>query len=169
MAIIDELRSAFMGVLETTDFSSAFPGGYSGAKGVLVIPGWPYDVIDNMQASTNGQMTKPIIAVVPIDTIEADRTLGDQFGPGAGGTTQYAIRIEVPLLVGCWADQYVGGEDMTEKLAGIVLSTFFINRTVGAAFRHARATSTHQAYMDRPQLWRADVTVRGDALITYSA
>lgn len=170
MAIVDELRTQVMNSLYATDFSSAFPVSYAGAKAVTLVRGWPYDLIDAMLAETDGQMTRPILSVNEVDVPTSYRSLGNVSNVGAPvGMTRRATRVDASYLIGCWADQILGGADTVEKLGGLVIGWAFLNQGSLAAYRQLKASASHGAYQDRPQLWRYDVSLTGHALLTYDS
>lgn len=168
--VVDEIRAEVMQSLYAYDFSSAFPAGYAGAKAVTIVRGWPYDLIDNMLAETDGQMTRPVVSVNDLDLTNTYRSLGNVSNVGAPvGMTRRATRVEAMFLVGCWADRLLGGADTAELLGGLVIGWAFLNQGSLTAYRQLRASASHGAYQDRPQLWRYDVSLTGNALLTYDA
>jgi len=170
MAIVDEIRTQVMDSLYAFDFSSAFPAGYAGAKAVTIVRGWPYDLIDNMLGETDGQMTRPIVSVVDVDVTDTYRSLGNVSDVGAPvGMTRRATRVDATFLVGCWADQLLGGADTAELLGGLVIGWAFLHQVSLTAYRQLRASASHGVLQDRPQLWRYDVSLTGHALLTYDS
>jgi hypothetical protein len=168
--VIDEIRAEIMNSLYAYDFSTAFPVGYTGAKAVTIVRGWPYDLIDNMLAETDGQMTMPIVSVLDSEVIDTHRSLGNVSTVGAPvGMTRRATRVEANYLIGCWADRRLGGADTAEKLGGLVIGWAFLNQASLTAYRQLRTSVSHTAFHDRPQLWRYDVTLTGHALLTYDS
>lgn len=168
--VVDEIRQSVMNSLYAFDFSSAFTSGYGGTKAVTITRGWPYDLIDNMLSETDGQMTRPVISVSDVDVTDTYRSLGNVSNVGAPvGMTRRATRVEAVFLVGCWADQRLGGADMAEALGGLVMGWAFLNQVALTAYRQLRASASHGALEDRPQLWRYDVSLTGNALLTYDS
>lgn len=168
--VIDEIRTSVMNSLYAYDFSTAFPVGYAGTKAVTLVRGWPYDLIDNMLAETDGQMTRPIVSVNDVDVLDTYRSLGNVSNVGTPvGKTRRATRVEASFLIGCWADRLLGGADTVELLGGLVIGWAFLNHVSLAAYRQLRASTSHGAFQDRPQLWRYDVSLMGHALLTYDS
>ena len=168
--VVDEIRAQVMNSLLAYDFSSAFRSGYGGAKAVTLVRGWPYDLIDAMLAETDGQMTRPIVSVADVDVADTYRSLGNVSDVGAPvGKTRRATRVEASFLVGCWADQLLGGADTVELLGGLVIGWAFLNQASLTAYRQLRASASHGSFQDRAQLWRYDVTLTGHALLTYDS
>jgi hypothetical protein len=168
--VVDEIRSQIMQSLYTYDFSSAFPGGYTGTKAVTIVHGWPYELLDNMLSEADGQMTMPIVSVLDADVIDTYRSLGNVSTIGAPvGMTRRATRVEANYLIGCWADRRLGGADTAEKLGGLVVGWAFLNQVSLAAYRQLRTSTSHAAFKDRQQLWRYDVILTGHALLTYDS
>lgn len=169
MALFDEARIQLRDAFSQWDFSSCFPtdATYTNPKGVVIVRGWPYDILDNILAETNGQMTQPIISIEIGHSMDTFRSLGGVMGGAAPGFTRIGTRVNLSYIVGCWADEQLGGSDMTEALAGQVQGCCFYNRSRLAAFRNLKTTTSREAFEDRPQLWRVDITVEGDAVVSY--
>jgi len=168
--VTDEIRNQVMGSLLAYSFSAAFPSGYTGAKAVTIMHGWPSDLIDNMLAETDGQMTRPVVSVNEVDVADTHRSLGNIATAGAPvGMVRRATRIEATYLVGCWADQRLGGADMAEAIGGLVIGWAFVSSESLAAYRHLRASASRPAYHVREQLWCYDVTLTGTALLSYDS
>lgn len=168
--IVDEIRLQVMNGLLAYDFSSAFPSGYLGAKAVTILHGNPFDLIDAMLAETDGQMTRPVLSVTETDVLDVHRSLGEVTNVGVpAGMVRRATRIDATFLIGCHADQRLGGADMVESLAGLVIGWAFLNTNSLAAYRQLRTSTSRGAFRDRPQLWHYDVILTGSALLSYDA
>lgn len=174
MGAFDEARSQLTGALADWDYSPAFPVSYTGSKGVLITIESPFDIIDNMQSETNGQMTQPVIAVALADGISAFRSFGGHsagihpWGPPSG-QTEFAIRKGLLFTIEVWADQILGGPETVEKIGGEVDGCVFVNQTKLAAYRHLRCASAKPSYDDAVQAWSMILHVEGDAVVTYFA
>jgi hypothetical protein len=169
MGVYEEARSYIVSLLAPWDFSSVFPAGYTGAKNVELVLGNPQALISRMQQANNGQMVRPIVAVLIGNNSEEPRTLGDFYGYGATPPAKrYATREHLILTIGAWADAQVGGEPMTVKLASQIVGCMFVNKTGPAALvKPLTPHAASEAYEERPQLWRCDTQVDGFALISY--
>ena len=153
-----------------TPANGAYTAGYTGAKNVMILPsGWTFDVIDNILAETNGIMTKPILTLTEVEPLLQIRTLGDHYGPGAGGLQRYGRRIDATISIGCWADRRLGGYNMCKRLASQVQGAVFINRVSLPAFRDLEIVRVLPAYEMKAGTWRADVVVKGLAVMSYDA
>lgn len=161
MAAPDEARAQLTSAINAWDFSVCFPGGYTGIKAVMVVPEFPYDVIDNMLQENHGQMTQPIISVGLEDDMDTFRTLGGKFSQ-----TQIATRVGLAFIIMAWADQFMGGYDTAEKLIGQVQGCLFYNRISLAAYRHLRTHSVKTSLDERTQMWVGELVCEGDALLT---
>lgn len=169
MAAVDEISSEIITSLNAFDFSPAFPQAYTGTKAVMIVKGWPYDLVDNMLSETNGQMTRPIISVTSVGTPTSFRSLGNLFGSVAAGVAPtYAMRVEASFLISAWADQSLGGTDTVEKLGGLLEGWALLNQNSLTAYRHLRISTASEVYADAPQLWRYDATVHGDAILSIT-
>ena len=177
MGVYDEARTQLLTAMYAWDFTPAFPAGYTpplGGDGVLIVPGWPFDLVDNMLRETpTGLMTMPIISVSTNYLFQWQRALGDGFNvtPSfpltSGTTTRKGVRMELTFLISVWVDAQLGGGEIAEQLAGQVVGCCFYNRMRLAAFRNLRAQHSRLTYVDRPQLWRFDIWLDGDAVVSY--
>lgn len=168
--VTDEIRTEVMNSLLAYDFTGVFPGGYSGTKSVTIVRGSGFDLLDNLLSESDGQMTMPVISVDDPVVIDSHRSLGSVSTVGApAGKTRRATRVEATCLIGCWADQRLGGPDLAEALGGQVIGWAFLNQLTLTAFRQLRTATSHGAYEGRPQLWRFDVDLTGYALLTYDS
>lgn len=164
MGAYDQARSELITVLGGWDFSPVFPGGYTGTKGVLIVDNWPMDLIRNMQTETNGgQLTKPIVSVVPLVAPEVDRTFGNNRpeAPTQGYSHRVGRVVAPSFLVTCWADLQTGGGQMVEALAGQVEACCLYNCNLLNNYRRLEASGGHLAFNDAAQLWYYPVTVHG--------
>ena len=127
----------------------------------MVVPEFPYDVVDNLQSESNGQMNQPIIAIGLEDDMDTFRTLGGWVSPTVKGT-----RVGLAFLITSWADQAMGGYETTEKLIGQVQGCLLYNRTSLAAYRQLRTHSVKTTYDERTQMWVGELIVEGFALLT---
>lgn len=173
MGAVDETFTQLAGALKTWDFTPAFPSAFitaGGKKSVQIVSGWPMDIIDNMQTeSNNGSMTQAILSLF-IHGDDEIRALGDHFGPGAGQLQRFGTRWSFVAVTTCWADQQMGGADTVTKLAGQVYGCYFFNRTRLTVVKLTRVASTsREAYQEREQLWRYDLTAEGYAVVSYDA
>jgi hypothetical protein len=171
MAFFNESRDQIVAMLNGMNFQSAFPAVYAGTKAVTITEAWPVDLIQNMIAETGQGMTMPIVSVMLADANDTFRSMGGVFGSGptSAYNATYATRVEAAYLLAVWADQTMGGADMVEKVAGLIQAWAFVNREALSAFRHLRCRASHPAYQMAAQLWRFDITLEGDALVSYYA
>ena len=172
MAAIDEAHAQLVAALKAWDFSPAFPGGYTGTKAVLLVPTYPYELIDNLLSETNGQMTQPVISVVNQHgrSPETHRTFGEILAGDPTvpiGKTRYARRVRIVFQITSWADQIMGGHETAEKLGGQVQGCLFVNKSSLAAYKQLCVIHTQVNYDDHPQIWSMDVWVEGYSLITF--
>ena len=175
----NELRDA----LAAWDFSGLFPVGWppladgSDARGPLIVPAHPYDIIDNMlqetkdNTETGACMTQPVISIALGHSTDTFRSLGDvdtdPANPPATGQWRISTRMGLVFLVSCWADERLGGYEMVEQMGGLVEACAFYNRTRLASFRHLRCHNQEPAYIDRSEIWTMDLYVEGDARVSY--
>jgi hypothetical protein len=169
MGLFDEpLNDLQANCLEQWDYSPAFPSGYTGTKGVIVLPASHWQLLEQIETLSNaGQMTEPIISIVDGSSREETRSFSDIYGPGSGVTTRYAVRVKVPFLISVWADQQMGGQMMCRQLAGQIQGAIFFYRNRLTTVRHLRVLSAKEAEGRASQLWRFDVAVVGDSLVSY--
>lgn len=169
MAVFDECRIQLRDALAAWDYTSAFPDDptYTLPKGPTFVRGWPYDILDQILQETNGEMTQPIISMELSHSVDNFRSLGGYMSGAGAGITRIATRTTVGFIVSSWADQRLGGPDMVEHLAGLIQQCAFYNRSRLPAYRNLRTTTSREAYEDRPQMWRIDVNVEGDAIVSY--
>lgn len=173
MGVYDEAREQLIGALYAWDFSGAFGDNptYAGPKNVEIVSGWPYSTIDAMmQEDPNlGFMTKPIISIVGAGAPDRPRNLGNALGAGVGNTRRFGTLVLPKFMLSCWADEQVGASQVVERLAGEIQGCIFYNQNRLAAYRHLVCQASHEAFQDRPELWRMDLTVDGDAVMSYDA
>lgn len=177
MGVYDEGRNQIINALYAWDFTPAFPAGYAppnGGDGVMIVPAWPADLLENLlQESPDGLMTMPVISVVTNYLYQWSRTLGDNFNvlpayPLAVGTTiRKGARYELTYLTTVWTDAQLGAGETAEKIAGQVVGCMFYNKNRLSAIRNIRSQHSRLTYVDRPQLWRFDIWVDGDVVATY--
>lgn len=153
------------------DFSDAFPldPEYTFKKGVVVVNGWPWQLMRQLEAKQWQQMTQPVISIITIDTPEEGYQLGDVYQAGVGqGQLQYRLgrRAAPSFLISCWADQQLGGMDMARKLGGQVYQAMLFNRNRLSTIRHLRLVHSHEILEDTAQLYRFDLVIDGDVHIT---
>lgn len=152
----------------STPGNGAYTVGYTGAKVVTILPsGWTFDVIDNILKETNGIMPNPILTLTEVEPRSDIRTLGEHYGPGSGGLQRYGRRMDVTIDIGCWADRRLGGYAMSKRLASQVQGAVFINKSSLTAYRNLEITRVFPAYEAKAGMWRADVVVRGMAVMTF--
>jgi hypothetical protein len=177
-----EARTQLRDALSEWDFTGIFPSGWpklpdgTDARGPLIVPAHPYDIIDNMleeskKGLTGPTMTQPIISIVLGHSTDTFRSLGDvhatAVNPPATGKWRRSTRMGLVFLVSCWADERLGGYETVELLGGEIQSCVFFNRSRLAAFRHLRCHNQEPAYIDRSEIWTMDLYVEGDALVSY--
>lgn len=171
MGLLDEpLANIKKNLLLDWDFSGAFPTtGYTFDKGVLVVDGWPWQLIRQMEAKTNQQMTKPIISIVSMEPSETTRSFSDIDKTGVGaGPLQWRLgrRASPSFLISIWVDQQLGGMDMARKLGSEVHAAVFYNRNRLSTIRHLRMIHSHESKEDSAQLFRFDLVIEGDVYFT---
>lgn len=165
MGLYDEIETQVLGALEAWDYRSV------ASSGVVLADEWPYErTEDILGEGPDRQMTKPMITVVGAHSTDTFRGLGGQMStagpPPSGGTTRYATRAGVALIVSCWADQKLGGYDTVKKLAGQVQGCLFYNRNRLSAYRHLRVKVGDPSFEERDGLWSWHLTVEGDAVVS---
>ncbi len=164
----DQLSKA----LKAWDFTPAYPAAFlalGGDKSVLTVPGWPYDIIENMITESNGVMTRAVCSII-INGDDEPRALGDHLGPGAGSLQRFGTRWVFTARISAWADQAMGGADTVTKMFGQVYGCFFFNRMRLSIVKLTKvASGTREAFQDREQLWRYDTLVDGYAVMNYDA
>jgi hypothetical protein len=164
-ALLDIKQNA----LELWDYSSVFPPAYTGTKGCLVMDGWPYQLIEQMEATSNqGQLTIPIISISSLNSSEEPRTLGEVYAMGGSGPLGRKIgrRQRTSFLISAWADQQLGGMDMVRKLAAQVHGCIMYYSQRLTKVRHLVMFHSREHFDDNAQLYRFDVSVEGEALVT---
>jgi len=171
MGLQDEpLTDLKKNLLLAWDFSNAFPvSGYTYDKGVLVVDGWPWQLIRQMEAKDHQQMTKPIISIVSMEPVETTRSFSDIDKTGVGaGPLQWRLgrRASPSFLISIWVDQQLGGMDMARKLGSEVYAAMFYNRNRLSKIRHLRMIHSHESKEDSAQLYRYDVVIEGDVYVT---
>lgn len=162
MAAVDEAMTQLIGAFSAWDWSPAFPVGYAGTKAPVVVPDWPYDLLDNILAESDGQMPNPVIAVVAAVNQDRVRTFGDAPFGSMSGTK--AMGVNLAFAVSAWADERMGAGTTVKKLMGQVQGCVLANRIALTAFRHLKCGGGTQAFEERPQMWRADLHVTGDGV-----
>ena len=166
MGAPDEALEQLMTALASWNYAAAFPVGYAGTKAPMLMDSWPYDLLDNILIEQDGVMTQPIVAVIAAMDNDRVRSFGDnQF---AGGTGTKAMGVDLAFVVSCWADERMGGGPTAMKLAGQVQGCVFGNRNTLAAFRRLTCKGGPLAYEERPQMWRAELTVTGTGVNSYT-
>jgi hypothetical protein len=162
MAAPDEAEAQLIGALQLWDFSSIFPVGYTGTKAPMLVTDWPFDLIDNMQSENDGVMTQPIVSIITAMNDDKVRTFADHtFGSGTGTV---AMGVDLSFILSCFADERMGAGPLVKKLMGQVQGCVLANRNSFTAFRHLLCSGGHSVYEERPQMWRADLTVSGDGI-----
>lgn len=169
MASIDESRDQLIAALAAWDYGPAYPVAYTGVKAPAIVTASPADLIDNFVTYTRDQGTSAIVSVELVDVLDTHRSLGDHFGPGAGGLQRYGTRVDLVYSIECWADQQAGGSDLVQKLAGQVEGCVFYNKVRLTSYRHLVTRSGREAYEDRASLWRCGILVYGDGVASYDA
>src|ERR1051325_11003957 len=133
--IVEDIKK---NVVEKWDYSPLFPdtnpdgSAYINPKGPMFVTGWPFQLDSQLQALRNSQqLTQPYISVMGMNFADEDRTFSDIYQTGVGsGPLQLRLgrRAHPTVLISCWADQQLGGMDMSRKLAGYVFSALFYYR-----------------------------------------
>jgi hypothetical protein len=164
----DEAEDQLIAALNAWDYRTVFSGG------VEVMSDWPYDRLSDINGEIqDGAMVKPIISVVAAHSMDTFRGIGGQMSTSgalpAPGATRHATRVGMAFVVGCWADQRLGGYDTVKRLAGQAQGCIFYNQNRLAAYRHLRMKTSDPAFEDRPALWTFHLTVEGDAVVSYDA
>lgn len=172
MGLFDEpLTDIKKNCLEQWDYSSIFPidASYIFDKGPILVDGWPWQLIRQMEAKTNQQMTQPIISIVTMEPSEDGYQFADVYKTGVGaGPLQWQLgrRASPSFLISCWADQQLGGMDFSRKLGGQVYQAIFYYRNRLSTIRHLRLLHSHEVVEDTAQLYRFDLVIDGDVHIT---
>jgi hypothetical protein len=153
------------------DYSDIFPMDidYGFKRGPVLVTGWPWQLLRELQPKVNQQATQPIISIVSLEPMESTRSFSDIDKTGAGvGQLQYRLgrRAAPSFLISCWADQQLGGMDFARKLGGKVYEAIFYYRNRLSTIRHLRMIHSHESIDDTAQLFRFDVVVEGDVYIT---
>lgn len=170
MPFYDEARDQLLAWLNSLDFSTVFPSTYSGTKGAVVMNGWPFDLIDNMLQETNGTMTVPIVSLVLANASDDFRSLGGLLGAGSvPGTALYGTRVTGTYLLSAWADSNMGGSYVVEGIGGIIMGQAFVARERLTKLRHLHVTSSHEPYLERPQVWCLELMLECDTIVSYYA
>ena len=151
-----------IGAFQAWNWSALWPSGYTGIKAPMIVDDWPFDLIDTMQNENDGVMTQPIISVVTAIDDDRVRSFGDH--PFGGGTGTVAMGVDLSFVVSCFADERMGAGPMVKKLMGQVQGCVLANRNSLTAYRRLLCKGGHSVYEERPQMWRADLTVSGDGL-----
>ncbi len=163
MGAPDEAEAQLLTAFYNWQWSSVFPAGYTGIKAPMLVSDSPFDIIDNILGEDgSGEMQQPIIAVMPAVNTDRIRTFGDQ--PFGNGTGTVAMGVDLGFIVSCWADERMGGGATVKKMIGQVQGCVLANRNSLTAFRHLLCRGGSELYEERPQMWRADLTVSGDGV-----
>lgn len=172
----EEAREELIGALANWDWTNYFPSDYDPALGigVQITTEFPSDELLNIERNANGQLTKPIISVVDLNTHKA---LGDHAGPTLGNviglgvvpgtTTRFGQTLEIIFQIDCWADLQLGGGDQAQRLGGGVIDCLFVNQNALAAYRRLMTTGGRLSQSDNSQLWRYMLTVSGRAVQSF--
>jgi hypothetical protein len=70
-------------------------------------------------------------------------------------------------VLSAWADFALGGEDMSQKVAGEIYGCLVYNQNRLPSYRRLRPSHSDQAYEDHPQLWMSEVAVEGTVIVNY--
>jgi hypothetical protein len=170
MGVFDEPIDALTSALYQWDFSPAFPSDYPTSKGVVVAHGWPYQLIQQLEGTTGGQMTEYLITILELTPTDDRIRLGSVMGAGATPPqTRYGHRVTLPYLVSCWADQRLGGMDAARKIAGQVYGCVLWNENRLGAYRNLKTDRGTTVYEPGSQLYHFDVTVEGSTIASIDA
>lgn len=171
----DMVNDVKQNVIEKWDYSALFPQSnpdgtlYTGPKGPVFVDGWPWQLDSQLETLKNqGQLTAPIISIMGVNFSDEDRTFGDIYQIATGsGPLQLRLgrRLHPTILIGCWADQQLGGLDMCRKLAGYVFSALFYYRNSLTTMRGLRVASSQESFQESALLYRVDLTITGRSLV----
>lgn len=174
MGLFDEpLEDIRQNCLSQWDYSAIFPvdPSYTFPKGPVIVTGWPWQLLRQLEQKVNQQATQPIISILGLEPMESGRSFSDIDATGVGpGPLQYRLgrRAAPSFLISCWADQQLGGMDFARKLGGQVYEAIFYYRNRLTTIRHLRLVHSHEANEDIAQLFRFDLVVDGDVYITLN-
>lgn len=172
MGLFDEpIADIQKNCLELWDYSGAFPVDptYTGPKGVIFNNGWPWQLLQQIEAMPNQQMSQPIISIMGLEPQEESRSFSDIYKTGVGaGPLQWRLgrRATSSFLISCWADQQLGGMQLCRKLGGEVYNAIFYYKNRLSTIRHLKMAHSREAEEDAAQLYRFDLVVTGDVFIT---
>lgn len=158
-------------ILEEWDYSSIFPidPSYTFPKGPVIVDGWPWQLLRQIETKTNGQATQPIISITMLEPSDSPRSFSDVIATGVGaGPLQWRLgrRAAPSFLISCWADQQLGGMDFSRKLGGQVYQAMFYNKNRLTTIRHLKLVHSREGFEDAAQLYRHDSIYTGDVFIT---
>jgi len=173
MSIYSECVTQIENALNAWDFTALFPSNWPAAnKGVMILNKWPVDLIDNILKETGSrQMTMPIISITPQTSDAVFTGMGGYVTniSQTSGRPMMGMRAAVKLVLSAWADQALGGEEMSLSLAGELFDCMVYNCNRLPSYRRLRPSHSDTAYEDRPQLWVAEVLVEGVTVYAYEA
>ena len=159
--------------LDRWDYSPAYPSGFAGTPGPVVVEGFHWQHDDQIMAIMNlGQDTRAVVDImVGASRDGLTRTFGDIYGQNmsnqASGTTlRLGKRYRVPLIIGCWVDQQMGGLSFARKLASQVMGAMFYYRNRLTTIRHIDFLHNRESFPDQAQLYTVDLLYEGDVFVT---
>lgn len=158
-------------ILEGWDYSSIFPidVSYTFQKGPVVVNGWPWQLLRQLETKVNGQASQPIVSIVMLEPNDSTRSFSDVLATGVGTQPlQWRLgrRAAPSFLISCWADQQLGGMDFSRKLGGQVYQAMWYYKNRLTTIRHLKLSHSREGFEDAAQLYRHDSIYTGDVFIT---
>ena len=176
MGAQDEAIAQLKQALEDWDFTPAFPSGYPSTAGVIVETANPWQILPQIQVNPStgqseitsvGQMAEYMISLQDMTGSEVAIRLGDVYGQGSqSGTVRYGKRMVMPILVGCWADQRLGGMDAARAIGSQVMGCTLYNKNRLTSFTHLRVRNWTAKEWEGAQLYSYNVVVEGEAIVS---